>query len=61
MGSKVSTVLVWLRKHGQLDWSKGIEQSRALDIMSNSSSTQTPEHESEELEQQLEETWLKYL
>ncbi|MFA0133344.1 helix-turn-helix domain-containing protein, partial [Vibrio splendidus] len=25
-----STVLVWLRKHGQLDWSKGVEQSRAL-------------------------------
>ena len=25
-----STVLVWLRKHGQLDWSKGIEQSKSV-------------------------------
>ncbi|MFA0662541.1 IS3 family transposase, partial [Vibrio splendidus] len=55
-----STVLVWLRKHGQLDWSKGIEQSRALGAtMSNSSSTQTPEQRIKELEQQLEETQLK--
>ncbi len=53
------TVLVWLRKHGQLDWSKGIEQSRALGAtMSNSSSTQTPEQRIKELEQ-LEETQLK--
>ncbi|WP_422398909.1 IS3 family transposase [Vibrio fluvialis] len=55
-----STVLVWLRKHGQLNWSKGIEKPYTVgDGMPDSPSTQTPEQRIKELEQQLEETQLK--
>ncbi|QTH06966.1 IS3 family transposase [Vibrio fluvialis] len=55
-----STVLVWLRKHGQLNWSKGIEKPNTVgDGMPDSPSTQTPEQRIKELEQQLEETQLK--
>lgn len=53
-----STVLVWLRKHGQLNWSKGIEKPVG-NGMPDSPSTQTPEQRIKELEQQLEETQLK--
>ncbi len=55
-----STVLVWLRKHGRLDWSKGISKStQSGDCMSTSSSEPTPEQRIKELEQELEETRLK--
>ncbi len=55
-----STALVWLRKHGQLNWSKGIEKPNTVgNGMSDSPSTQTPEQRIKELEQQLEETQLK--
>ena len=55
-----STVLVWLRKHGQLDWSVGADNSNPVGgCMSDSSSPQTPEQRIKELEQQLEETQLK--
>ena len=55
-----STVLVWLRKHGQLNWSKGIEKPNTVSNgMPDSPSTQTPEQRIKELEQQLEETQLK--
>ncbi|WP_411992376.1 IS3 family transposase [Agarivorans sp. DSG3-1] len=55
-----STVLVWLRKHGRLDWSKGIEHTRMVGTaMSNSSSPQTPEQRIKELEKQLEDSQMK--
>lgn len=55
-----STVLVWLRKHGQLNWSKGIEKPNTVgNGMPDSPSTQTPKQRIKELEQQLEETQLK--
>ncbi|QMV12815.1 hypothetical protein Vspart_04066 [Vibrio spartinae] len=55
-----STVLVWLRKHGQLNWSLGASELKGKGIaMSQSSSPQTPEQRIKELEQQLEETQLK--
>lgn len=48
------------RKHGQLNWSKGIEKPNTVgDGMPDSPSTQTPEQRIKELEQQLEETQLK--
>ncbi|MFD2094355.1 IS3 family transposase, partial [Corallincola platygyrae] len=42
-----STVLVWLRKHGQLDWAKGPTMSRAKE---------TPEQTIKRLEQKLRDT-----
>lgn len=49
-----STVLVWLRKHGRLDWSKGRPLPHARGIsMSESSIPLTPEQRIKELEQQL--------
>lgn len=55
-----STVLVWLRKHGQLDWSKGTEYLNMVGSdMAESSSPLTPEQRIKELEQQLEETQMK--
>ncbi len=55
-----STVLVWLRKHGQLNWFKGIEKPNTVgNGMPDSPSTQIPEQRIKELEQQLEETQLK--
>lgn len=55
-----STVLVWLRKHGRLDWSKGLlKPTQSGDSMSASSSQLTPEQRIKELEQELEETKLK--
>lgn len=55
-----SNVLVWLRKHGQLNWFKGIEKPNTVgNGMLDSPSTQIPEQRIKELEQQLEETQLK--
>jgi transposase-like protein len=50
-----STVLCWLRKHGQLDWSVGsppIPTTRGH-FMSDKPLSQTPEQRIKELEQQL--------
>lgn len=50
-----STVLCWLRKHGQLDWSLGsppIPTARGR-LMPDKSLTQTPDQRIKELEQQL--------
>jgi transposase-like protein len=50
-----STVLCWLRKHGQLDWSLGtplMPIARGL-LMSDKPLPQTPEQRIKELEQQL--------
>ncbi|ELR8730001.1 hypothetical protein V4F56_004215 [Vibrio vulnificus] len=53
------TVLVWLRKHGQLDWSKGIEKPNTVgNGIPDSPATQTPEQRIKELEQQLKRTSL---
>lgn len=55
-----STVLTWLRKHGQLNWSKGtpvfLTQGFA---MTKSKSPQTPEQRIKDLEQQLADSQLK--
>lgn len=52
-----STVLVWLRKHGRLDWSSG---STSVSVpMSKQPSEQTPEQRIKELEKQLAETQLR--
>lgn len=55
-----STVLVWLRKHGRLDWSLGTPRSTDSGaIMTGSSSYQTPEQRIKALEKELEEARLK--
>lgn len=53
-----STVLVWLRKHGQLDWSGGTPSFyRGESRMSNEPSRpQSPEQRIKELEQKLAES-----
>ena len=48
-----STVLVWLRKHGKLDWEKPIER------MHMSRSAETPGQKIKRLEKALEESRLK--
>jgi len=56
-----STVLCWLRKHGQLDWSLGsppIPTARGH-FMSDKPLPQTPEQRIKELEQQLAQTQQK--
>lgn len=53
-----STVLVWLRKHGRLDWSLG-STSLKSDQESAMSKSQTPEQRIKELEQQLSEAQQK--
>lgn len=53
-----STVLVWLRKHGRLDWSKGATHTTLGGFMSTPSQL-TPEQRIKQLEQELEETKLK--
>jgi len=55
-----STVLIWLRKHGRLDWSKGtpIFLTRGY-TMTQSQSSQTPEQRIKALEKQLAESELK--
>ncbi|MBA0018490.1 IS3 family transposase [Xenorhabdus nematophila] len=50
-----STVLVWLRKHGQLDWSLGCTPLHPQGAAMTSSSSLTPEQHIKELEQQLTE------
>lgn len=49
-----STVLVWLRKHGRLDWSAGTPALRHA--MSTQPEDLTPEQRIKELEKQLQET-----
>lgn len=51
-----STVLVWLRKHGSLDWSRPNSQS-----MSPSKSEETPAQKIKRLERELEDEQLKNL
>jgi len=54
-----STVLVWLRKHGRLDWSKGTPQrSRRTKAMTDPRQL-TPEQKIKALEKELEDTKLK--
>lgn len=53
-----STVLCWLRKHGQLDWSLGTPPLRGRP-MSDKPLPQTPEQRIKELEQQLAQTQQK--
>lgn len=53
-----STVLVWLRKHGKLDWSAGTPTNGSL-AMNDTPKELTPEQRIKELEKQLEETKLK--
>jgi len=54
-----STVLVWLRKHGRLDWSKGTPQrSRRTKAMTDPKQL-TPEQKIKALEKELEDTKLK--
>lgn len=50
-----STVLCWLRRHGQLDWSLGTPPMPAIRgrFMSDKPLSQTPEQRIKELEQQL--------
>ena len=47
-----STVLVWLRKHGRLDWSKGTSTDLA-NTMSDKPLEPTPEQRIKQLEQKL--------
>jgi len=52
-----STVLVWLRRYGRLDWSKGTPKCMNMETVLNiSKSKQTPEQRIKELEQQLTDT-----
>lgn len=53
-----STVLVWLRKHGNLDWSKGTPFYH-LGQTTMSTTPLTPEQRIKELEQQLRDTQQK--
>ena len=54
-----STVLVWLRKHGQLDWHKLHGSDVKRDLMESEKRPQTPEQRIKELEMQLKESNLK--
>jgi transposase-like protein len=52
-----STVLVWLRKHGRLDWTEGTyHQVRPGVLMAGSKTPLTPEQRIKELEQELATT-----
>jgi transposase-like protein len=51
-----STVLVWLRKHGNLDWS-----TPSLHIMSTSKRKETPAQQIKRLEKELKDEKLKTL
>lgn len=53
-----STVLVWLRRYGQLDWSKESTKLCAQ-VITMSQSNQTPQQKIKELEHQLAEAELK--
>ncbi|WP_409277909.1 IS3 family transposase [Providencia rustigianii] len=55
-----STVLVWLRKHGRLDWSNGTPNTLCRgSAMTQSPEQQTPEQRIKALEKELEEARLK--
>ena len=54
-----STVLEWLRKHGQLDWHKLRDTDLKRDLMESEKRPQTPEQRIMELEMQLKESNLK--
>lgn len=55
-----STVLVWLRKHGRLDWSKGAPTFlKRGAVMEKPKTELTPEQRIKELEQQLADTKMK--
>lgn len=55
-----STVLVWLRKHGRLDWSNGTPNTLYRGAaMTQSLEQQTPEQRIKALEKELEEMQLK--
>lgn len=55
-----STVLVWLRKHGRLDWSEGTPNTLYKGAaMNQTSEQQTPEQRIKALEKELEEMQLK--
>lgn len=51
-----STVLVWLRKHGRLDWSVGIPNNNVSQQVNISKSTLTPEQRIKALEKELADT-----
>ena len=54
-----STVLVWLRKHGHLDWHKLHGSDLKRDLMESEKQPQTPDQRIKELEIQLKEANLK--
>lgn len=55
-----STVLVWLRKHGRLDWSEGTPKSHQQGHqMNNVKSEMTPEQRIKALEKELTDTKMK--
>lgn len=55
-----STVLNWLRKHGQMDWHKlGGSDVKRTDLMNEKKLPLTPEQRIKELEMQLKESNLK--
>ena len=54
-----STVLEWLRKHGQLDWHKLHGSDLKRELMESEKRPQTPEQRIKELEMQLKESNLK--
>jgi len=54
-----STVLVWLRKFGQLDWSDGASPFHTRGSVMSKPSSLTPEQRIKELEQQLADTQLR--
>jgi len=51
-----STVLVWLRKFGHLDWSEGASPFHPRGCVMSEPSSLTPEQRIKELEQQLADT-----
>lgn len=55
-----STVLVWLHKHGRLNWSNGTPNTLCRgSVMTQYSEQQTPEQRIKALEKELEEARLK--
>lgn len=54
-----STVLVWLRKHGRLNWSKGTPEYLSEVTCMSEPKNLTPEQKIKALEKELEDTKLK--
>ncbi|ASK69226.1 IS3 family transposase [Shewanella bicestrii] len=54
-----STVLVWLRKHGKLDWSLGTPPTSMRGQLMTEPTTLTPEQKIKALEAELEDTRMK--